>query len=46
MRCDLSIKEILPGETSKQEGVILFLNGDHRDLLERYKKLVPDSRWE
>lgn len=34
---------IPPGGTTRQEGVILFCDGDHGELLRTYESIVPDS---
>ncbi len=39
------IKEIGPGEECPQEGIVIFCEGTHEDLLERYEQLVPAEWW-
>jgi len=39
------IGRIPPGETAVQEGVIIFCEGDHAALLERYDRIAPTTWW-
>ncbi|MBU7004020.1 MAG: hypothetical protein HXS50_00540 [Theionarchaea archaeon] len=39
------IASIPPGGSATQEGAILFVDGDHEDLVGRYGEVVPDEWW-
>ena len=39
------IECIPPGKSALQEGVILFCDGNHEELLERYGRIVPGDWW-
>ena len=41
----LPTKEIASKETAYQDGVILFCDGDHQKLLEKYNRVVPSNWW-
>jgi hypothetical protein len=36
------IESLPPGESSSQDGVIVFSDGDHDELLAHFRALVPE----